>query len=39
MNLGCVKQLEALSLKIEILDGRSMPILEDPEPHPGDNLG
>lgn len=35
VNLGCVEQLDALSLKIEILDGRSMPIAEHPGPYPG----
>lgn len=38
VNLGCVEQLDALSLKIEILDGRSIPISEDPGPHPGDGV-
>lgn len=36
VNLGCVEQLDALSLKIEILDGRSMPLSENPGPHPGE---
>lgn len=37
VNLGCVEQLDALSLKVEILDGRSMPLSENPGPHPGDS--
>jgi hypothetical protein len=36
VNLGCVEQIDALTLKSEILDGRSMPLSEDPGPHPGD---
>ncbi len=36
VNLGCVEQLDALSLNNGILDGRSMPIAENPGPHPGD---
>ena len=35
VNLGCVEQLDALSLEISILDGRSMPLADDPGPHPG----
>jgi hypothetical protein len=35
INLGCVEQLDALALKIDIIDGRSMPLAEDPGPHPG----
>ena len=35
VNLGCVEQLDALSLEISVLDGRSMPLAENPGPHPG----
>lgn len=35
VNLGCVEQLDALSLKIKILEGRSLPLSENPGPHPG----
>ncbi|MES2768196.1 MAG: hypothetical protein V4596_03540 [Bdellovibrionota bacterium] len=34
VNLGCVEQLDALELKISILDGRSLPLADDPGPHP-----
>lgn len=36
VNLGCVEQLDALALNKGILDGRSMPIADDPGPHPGE---
>lgn len=36
VNLGCVEQLDALTLDIKILDGRSMTISDNPGPHPGD---
>ncbi len=36
VNLGCVEGLDPLSLKIEIIDGRSMEIAPNPGPHPGD---
>lgn len=35
VNLGCVEQLDALSLNINILDGKSMEICKDPGSHPG----
>jgi hypothetical protein len=35
VNLGCVEQLDAMTLEIGIIDGKSMPIAENPEPHPG----
>jgi len=34
VNLGCVEQLDALALDISIIDGRSMPLAENPGPHP-----
>jgi hypothetical protein len=34
INLGCVEHLDVLNLKIEMLDGKSMPLAEDPGPHP-----
>jgi hypothetical protein len=37
VNLGCVEQLDALALDVSILDGRSIPIAENPGPHPGDH--
>ena len=37
VNLGCIEQLDALALKIQILDGRSMPIADNPGPHPGNS--
>src|SRR4051794_12532393 len=37
VNLGCVEQLDAYTLSISIIDGRSMPLAEDPGPHPGES--
>jgi hypothetical protein len=34
VNLGCVEQVDPLSLEIKIIDGRSMEICKDPGPHP-----
>jgi len=34
VNLGCVEQLDALRLEIKILDGKAMPLAENPGPHP-----
>lgn len=34
VNLGCVEQLDPLSLKISIVGGKSMPLADDPGPHP-----
>ena len=34
VNLGCVEGLDPLSLSITVFDGKSMPIAEDPGPHP-----
>jgi hypothetical protein len=34
VNLGCVEQIDPLSLEIKIIDGRSMEISNDPGPHP-----
>jgi hypothetical protein len=36
VNLGCVEGLDALTLAIKVLDGRSMEIAPDPGPYPGD---
>lgn len=35
VNLGCVEVIDALSLDIKVLDGRSMAVSTDPGPHPG----
>jgi hypothetical protein len=35
INLGCVEQIDALSLNISIIDGKSMAVAEDPGPWPG----
>ena len=34
VNLGCVEQLDPLSLEIKIIDGRSMPLAEEQGSHP-----
>lgn len=36
VNLGCVEQLDPLTLEISIIDGRSMPLAEEPGAHPGE---
>jgi hypothetical protein len=35
VNLGCVEQLDPLDLSITVLDGKSMPLSDNPGPHPG----
>lgn len=34
VNLGCVEQIDPLSLNITVFDGKSMPVSENPGPHP-----
>lgn len=34
VNLGCIEQLDPLSLEIKIIDGRSMPVNSNPGPNP-----
>jgi hypothetical protein len=36
INLGCVEGIDAFALPIQSIDGRSMPIADDPGPHPGE---
>lgn len=36
VNLGCVEGLDPLLLKVEIIDGKSMTVSENPGPHPGE---
>ena len=36
VNLGCVETLDALALKINIIDGASIPLSNKPGPHPGE---
>lgn len=37
VNLGCVEQLDPLKLEIKVLDGKSMPISNEPGPNPTKN--
>jgi len=38
VNLGCVEQIDAFSLPLSLIDGRSMEICPDPGPHPGERV-
>jgi hypothetical protein len=36
VNLGCVEQLDPLSLRINTIDGKSSPLASDPGPNPNE---
>jgi hypothetical protein len=37
VNLGCINELDCLSLEVGIIDGKSMPVAENPGPYPRHN--
>lgn len=34
VNLGCIENLDLLSLDVTVIDGKSMPLSSEPGPHP-----
>jgi hypothetical protein len=38
VNLGCVEGLDPRSLDLSLIEGRSMPLSDNPGPYPGNDL-